>query len=674
MRVTPVVLLLLLACDPRPEESGEPPDDSVPQDTGPVDADGDGYFAHEDCDDEDPAIFPGAEEVCDGEDNDCDGGVDEGLSSAPYYMDSDGDGFGSGEPYGEDCGAPDGYSMEDGDCDDHDATVHPGAEESPCDQVDSDCDGIGSDAYQAAVEGVEYEELQAAIDAVPFGGTVYVCPGLHEVSLEVPDAQRLELASWSGSAEDTILSGGGAARILTVGDYAEIAIRNLGFQDGRAIHGEDSYSGYGGAILAFNADFVLHGCTFSACEASGDGGAALVVWTDDPNPAHYLVVEDCVFEGNRTHYNTGGALGVICTSESVCEASVSRTTFTGNESPESGGAAYFLDSEHSDLAVTIEDCVFEGNSTRLGNDGGALVLGGSPGDTFTITGTSFIDNLAGSDGGAIEIYPRADASEGDPPVTLILQDTVFEGNSAYDSGGAIAIRGVASTDPTLALDIRDSSFVGNSAASGGVFGIQANHAVVSAVRSSFEDNSAGQGEGLFVAAGYSVDVDLEFDQCLLSGNTAPDTALGLLLLEGEATLRFTDSEIRDNVGGGAGAAVNVSTYEPIDISFVRTVIDGNEGGGDASFLDLSDPVGIVTLSFEDSAVTSNVSPTHAAAVATNKLAFITSVATDWGTDSTDNETCDLMMWDISAPMEGLELCELGTNETFTCPGDGECYW
>ena len=42
------------------------------------DADGDGYFSDEDCDDNSSTIYPGAEELCDGVDNDCDGDIDEG--------------------------------------------------------------------------------------------------------------------------------------------------------------------------------------------------------------------------------------------------------------------------------------------------------------------------------------------------------------------------------------------------------------------------------------------------------------------------------------------------------------------------------------------------------------------------------------------------------------------
>ena len=52
------------------------------------------YESQTDCDDTNSSIFPEAEEVCDGLDQDCDGEVDEESTNAPiWYLDSDGDGF-----------------------------------------------------------------------------------------------------------------------------------------------------------------------------------------------------------------------------------------------------------------------------------------------------------------------------------------------------------------------------------------------------------------------------------------------------------------------------------------------------------------------------------------------------------------------------------------------------
>ena len=114
-----------------------------------ADLDQDGLFADEDCDDQDPSIYPGAEEICDGIDNDCDGQIDEdGLST--FYVDSDGDGFGdASDPGIEDCALGEGYSLDNSDCDDSSAAALPGGVEV-CDGLDNDCDGrIDQDASDA---------------------------------------------------------------------------------------------------------------------------------------------------------------------------------------------------------------------------------------------------------------------------------------------------------------------------------------------------------------------------------------------------------------------------------------------------------------------------------------------------------------------------------------------
>ncbi|MBN2800090.1 MAG: hypothetical protein JXX28_13175 [Deltaproteobacteria bacterium] len=109
----------------------------------PVDLDGDGATAADDCDDLDASAYPGAEEVCDGVDNDCDGEVDNAAVDAlTFYADADGDGYGDATSTVAACEVPPGYVTSDSDCDDTDAAFHPGAPETDCtDPSDYNCDG-----------------------------------------------------------------------------------------------------------------------------------------------------------------------------------------------------------------------------------------------------------------------------------------------------------------------------------------------------------------------------------------------------------------------------------------------------------------------------------------------------------------------------------------------------
>jgi len=139
------------------------------------DADADGFFDGDvvlcaatygglaDCDDGDGAVFPGATEVCDGFDDDCDGDIDDGfdddLDSWTVCAGDCDDGDDAVHPgavevcdngIDDDCDGlvdlnldQDGdlVSICEGDCDDTDASVYPGATEE-CDGVDDDCDGF----------------------------------------------------------------------------------------------------------------------------------------------------------------------------------------------------------------------------------------------------------------------------------------------------------------------------------------------------------------------------------------------------------------------------------------------------------------------------------------------------------------------------------------------------
>ena len=94
-----------------------------------------------DCNDANNAVYPGATEICDGLDNNCNGQEDEGLTFLNYYFDGDDDGYGIGNPTVS-CTSLTGYATLTGDCDDSNNTVYPGATDTEGNGIDENCDGI----------------------------------------------------------------------------------------------------------------------------------------------------------------------------------------------------------------------------------------------------------------------------------------------------------------------------------------------------------------------------------------------------------------------------------------------------------------------------------------------------------------------------------------------------
>jgi gliding motility-associated-like protein len=130
----------------------------------------DGYVGNDtDCDDTNSDVNPGAIEICDNLDNDCDLDIDEDLPLNVYYEDLDGDGFGTTESEVTACSAPIGYADNADDCDDFNNTVFPGAEEL-CDGLDNNCDfiideGLGGDTYYADADGDGFGDINTSITA-----------------------------------------------------------------------------------------------------------------------------------------------------------------------------------------------------------------------------------------------------------------------------------------------------------------------------------------------------------------------------------------------------------------------------------------------------------------------------------------------------------------------------
>jgi hypothetical protein len=202
-----------------------------------------------DCDDNAPAVFPGADEVCDGVDNDCDAEVDEGLDQT-WYADADGDGFGDPSAPLTTCEDPGpGYLTDTTDCDDADDAVFPGAAEICGDALDQDCDGAddacmiyGDLAVESDVDlsltAVRAGDLTGA--AVGFVGDVDA-DGLPELFVGAPNAASI--VREAGALQVVELDAGTRRGIIPLGDATGPGWRNL------QVGHPTVYANYGGAAV-----------------------------------------------------------------------------------------------------------------------------------------------------------------------------------------------------------------------------------------------------------------------------------------------------------------------------------------------------------------------------------------------------------------------------------------
>ena len=226
------------ADDDTADDDDNADDDSAADDdddTQPVDNDGDGFPEGEDCNDNNPAVYPGAEHTCDSVlDNDCDGIID------TEETDNDGD----------------GYTECDGDCDDNEAAAYPGAMEV-IDGVDNDCDGeldeddcgnLPTDVtYNVMTDYYSYEDF-----AFDDQGYMY---GFHQGNLFKTDYAGVGTL-WSPGGNMTTAG----TRALSTGDivYSEVSTSSLVMVDYATAVRSTVLSGlsYGNGIEVDDQDFV----------------------------------------------------------------------------------------------------------------------------------------------------------------------------------------------------------------------------------------------------------------------------------------------------------------------------------------------------------------------------------------------------------------------------------
>ena len=188
------------------------------------DLDKDGYTLDNDCNESDPEINIGATEQCfDGIDNDCDGLIDE-EDPDTEMMDCDGD----------------GWSVEDGDCDDSDADIYPYApDEDPFDSVNENCgyedeesNESEEDETEESEEDEEEESTSSATATVTLGLADGGSDNLYVSAVSADDAEDF------GSGWEDTDGGAGTSRPSV---RVEVAVDAA--QCGRIVTGNEGNSG-----------------------------------------------------------------------------------------------------------------------------------------------------------------------------------------------------------------------------------------------------------------------------------------------------------------------------------------------------------------------------------------------------------------------------------------------
>ena len=237
--------------------------------------------------------------------NDCDGVVDNDATDAKtYYLDADGDGYGTDANTTIACTAPEGYRSRGGDCDDTTRAAHPDGTEL-CDGIDNDCVG-GADL---TVPGT-WATLQAAADAAPAGVEVCLEARSYEERVHLNLKRQLHLVGVGSGPGDTVLDLGVAtaqSSQVWVEGGAHLTLRNLRVAGADyRVEGSDRTSGLFAGVRTDGA-LTLDNVVFADHRVAVDSSVGHYSFVS--NAGGTLTANDVVIDGLELHLASSGTSG-----------------------------------------------------------------------------------------------------------------------------------------------------------------------------------------------------------------------------------------------------------------------------------------------------------------------------------------------------------------------------